>query len=318
MKGLFAAAGAVAATLGISFAVYLKAFYNPKNRDMTYAVLTGEDYDPYHDEMISLIREADSIPYEPVYTRSFDGLELFGKLYMKKEGAPFYIQFNGYKGNGTRDFGGGLMLALSLGYNVIVVDQRAHGKSGGHTITFGVKERYDVLKWVEYVNGRFGSDTEIFLAGISMGAATVLMASDLDLPENVRGIVADCPYSSPFGIVSKVAREMTHIDYVTYPFIYLGALLFGKFDILSSSALKSVKNAKVPILIAHGTGDHFVPVEMSRAIRDANPEKVTLFEVEGAPHGLSFVKGYEKYRSEFVKFMDRVSGYKGTRPENKS
>ncbi|MBQ7604287.1 MAG: hypothetical protein IJU75_04970 [Clostridia bacterium] len=99
---------------------------------------------------------------------------------------------------------------------------------------------------------------------------------------------------------------MTHLDYVTYPFIYLGARLFGRFDILSSSALKSVKNAKVPIFIAHGTGDHFVPVEMSRAIRDANPEKVTLFEVEGAPHGLSFVKDYAAYKQALTDFMKKI------------
>ncbi|MBO4413425.1 MAG: alpha/beta fold hydrolase [Clostridia bacterium] len=306
-KALYFAAGAAAATLGVSLAVYLKAFYNKNAADVTYDVLTGEDYDPYHDKMISLIDEANAIPYEAVYTESYDGLKLFGRLYMQKEDAPLYIQFNGYRGNGIRDFSGGLKLALSYGHNVIVVDQRAHGRSEGHTITFGVKERRDVLSWVDYAIKRFGKDVRICIAGISMGAATVLMASDLPLPENVRGIVADSPYSSPFGIVAKVAKEMTHIDYVTYPFIYLGARLFGRFDILSSSALKSVKNAKVPIFIAHGTGDHFVPVEMSRAIKEANPDKVTLFEVEGAPHGLSFVKDYDAYKREFTRFIEKIS-----------
>ena len=290
-------------TLLTSAAVYRKAFYNKNDKDVTWHVLRGPQYDPYHDEMVALIRKAVGIPYREVRIRSFDGKTLFGRLYLQKEGAPFHLQFNGYKGNGIRDFSGGLQLALSLGENVLLTDQRSHGKSEGHTITFGIRERKDVLSWISYVNNTYSRDTEIWLEGVSMGAATVLMASDLDLPENVQGIVADCPYSSPFRIVSQVASGITGIPHFLDPFIVIGAALFGGFNIFAASAVRAVKHAKVPILMIHGTDDRFVPLEMSRKILDANPAMVTLAEFPGAPHGLSCLKDYERYRKVFLDFV---------------
>ena len=290
--------------LAVSFAVYIKAYYNGGRVDVTYNVLSGKDYDPYHDEMLDIIKTAVQIPYEEIETTSYDGKKLYGRLYLKDPHAPFHIQFNGYRGNGLRDFSGGLQLALQSGANVILTDQRAHGKSGGSIITFGVKERKDVQSWVDYVCKKYGKDTPIYLDGISMGAATVLMSSDLPLSDNVRGIIADCPYSTPFGIVSLVARRNFRIGRILDPCITVSALIFGHFNIFSSSALKSVKATKIPILIIHGTGDNFVPLQMSRDIRDANPDKVTLVEVDGAPHGLSYIKDKEKYKKTFYDFIE--------------
>ncbi len=65
---------------------------------------------------------------------------------------------------------------LREGHNVLMIEERAHLESEGHTITFGIKERYDALDWIRYALQRFGEDTRIILVGISMGAATVLMA----------------------------------------------------------------------------------------------------------------------------------------------
>ncbi len=298
--------GLAVSFLIVSVVVFFTAFYNGKRKDVTYDVLTGKDYDPYHDQMLDLIKTAVKIPFEEIQIRSYDKKNLYGRLYLNDPKAPFHIQFNGYKGNGARDFSGGLQLALQSGANVILTDQRSHGKSEGNIITFGVKERKDVLSWVNYVCEKYGKDTPVYLDGVSMGAATVLMSSDLPLPENVAGIIADCPYSSPFGIVSLVASRMTRAGRLLDPCIIFSAFVFGRFNIFSSSAVKSVKSAKIPILIIHGTGDNFVPVEMSRAIRDANPEKVTLVEVEGAPHGLSYMKDTEKYKKAFYDFISKT------------
>lgn len=306
MPAIIAAACAVLFVSAVSYYVYRRAFYNKNDRDVTYDVPEGDGFDRFRGEMTALIDGAAAIPFEEVRTVSFDGLSLYGRIYFRSPGAPFHIQFNGYKGNGIRDFSGGLQLALASGGNVLLTDQRAHGRSEGHTITFGVKERRDVLSWVRFITDRYGGDVKIYLEGVSMGAATVLMASDLPLPQNVRGIIADCPYSSPFAVTAAVADRIVRVKYVTYPFIILGALLFGRFRILSSSAVRSVKNSRVPILIIHGTGDRFVPVEMSRKIRGAAPDRVTLVEVEGAPHGLSYLKDYGAYKKEFLAFLNKT------------
>lgn len=295
-------AAAVLVTAAASFAVYRIAFYNRNDADLTYDVLTGEGYDEFHAEMIALIDEAVKVPFEKVHIRSCDGKLLFGRLYLRDPEAPFHIQCHGYKGNGIRDFSGGMLLVLRRNENLLLIDERSHGGSEGHTITFGVKERRDVISWLRYVNGRFGEDRTLYLEGISMGAASVLMAIGEGLPGNVAAVWADCPYSSPMDILKKVAAETVPVPWLVYPFLVTGALLFGHFNPFAASAVTAVKKARVPVTVIHGTGDRFVPVEMSRRIRDANPAMVRLVEVEGAPHGLSFLKDYALYEKEYTAF----------------
>ena len=288
--------------------VYFRVFYNKKDRDVTHDILRGPDYDRFRDEMLTTIDNALKLPFESVYIRAYDGKKLFGRVYLRTPGAPFHIQFNGYKGNGIRDFAGGLQLALAEGGNVLLVDQRSHGLSGGRTITFGVKERRDVLSWVRYVADNYGPDNPIYVEGVSMGAATVLMAGDLALPACVKGIVADCPFSSPVGIVADVGRKVVgRIIVPAYPLVVLAALLYGGFNIFASSALRSAPNIRVPVLLIHGTADNFVPIAMSRAIRDRNPSMITLVEVNGAPHGLSYFQDYDLYRRAFRDFLRRTA-----------
>ncbi|MCQ2427922.1 MAG: alpha/beta hydrolase [Clostridia bacterium] len=296
----------VAAALTVAAVEYFMAFYNPNKKDVTYDVLSGPDYDIFHDDMIKLIDDVVDIPYETVEIRAFDGKRLFARFYAGNDGAPFHLECHGYKGNGIRDFSGGMQLALEKGDNILLIDHRAHGRSEGHTISFGILERRDVLLWTDYLIRRFGGDIKIYLEGVSMGAATVLMASELQLPPNVVGILADCPYSSPFGIVKKVTAEMVPCPGVFYPFFPVAARLFGRFRLRECSAVEAVKHAKVPILLIHGTGDHYVPFEMSREIKAANPDLITLVEVEGAPHGLSFIKDNDKYRAATEEFRERT------------
>ena len=245
-----------------------------------------------------------AIPFEAVSVKSFDGLALFGRYYPAREpNAPLQIQFHGYRGTAMRDFSGGNKLARESGHATLVVDQRAHGKSEGRTIGFGVLERRDLLSWVGYAVSRFGADTPIFLSGLSMGAATVLMAADLPLPKNIVGIIADCPYSSPRKIISQVCRKDYHLPpTLVYPLIRLSALLFGHFDPDSASALSSVGAAHIPMLVIHGEDDRFVPVEMSRALAAAS-DRLTLLTFPEAGHGLSYMVDtprYEKAVTDFV------------------
>lgn len=148
----------------------------------------------------------DELTFESVFITSFDGVKLYARYYHVRDGAPLQIQFHGYRGSALLDFCGGNKLAREIGHNTLVVDQRAHGKSGGNTITFGINERYDCLSCINYAVERSGKETPIFLSGVSMDAATVLMASELNLPDNVIGIIADSPYSSPEEIIRKVCR----------------------------------------------------------------------------------------------------------------
>lgn len=252
----------------------------------------------------SLVAKMETVPFEEVSIKAYDGLKLYGRLYVQDKSAPIDICFHGWKGTAIRDFAGGGKIGIDSGHNLLLVDQRGQNKSQGHTMTFGVKERFDVVSWVNFVIERFGNDCQIFTMGVSMGAATVLMAAGLNLPENVKGIIADCPYSSPRAIMKKVCVEDMHMnDTFLHPFVSGAALIFGHFKIDSVSAVESVKNCNIPILIIHGTKDGFVPVEMSGEIQAANP-KIQRELFEGADHGLSYVidtPRYEKLVQDFYK-----------------
>lgn len=300
-------AGLLLLSVLIAWYSYRTAFYSPeKRKEDDYAIPRGEQYEKERQRMLSLIRQMDEIPYEAVTISAQDGTKLAARYYHVRDGAPLQIQFHGYRGTAVRDFCGGNKLAREAGQNTLVVDQRAHGKSGGTTITFGIRERMDCLCWAEYANQRFGSDTPIFLSGVSMGAATVLMASELELPTNVIGIIADCPYSSPEAIIRKVCREDMHLPpALVMPFIRLGARLFGHFDLKEASAVQAVRNTNVPILLLHGEDDRFVPCNMSREIFDACTGEKTRITFPGAGHGLSYIVDTETYSEAVSRFVDQ-------------
>lgn len=297
---------ALAVLLGGGYYAYRVAFWSPGNSREDLPVHKGKQYEPHLDEIARLLQTIIDRPCEFVSVTSYDGLTLSGRYYHVSDGAPLDIAFHGYRSAGLTDFCGGAEISRELGHNLLLVDQRAHGKSQGRTITFGIQERYDVLSWVDYAVERFGPDTNILLYGISMGASTVLMASQLPLPENVRGIVADCPYSSPTKIIRIVARKMRIPAAVAGVFSWAGAKVYGGFDLGEADPVRAVKQAKVPILLIHGESDGFVPCDMSSDIQRANPNMVYRCTFPGADHGISFLTDPGRYRQIVRDFCEKV------------
>ncbi len=293
--------------LSISYFSYRMAFYMPKRpEDEVYRLPPGMTDDNMGQAIEESMKEMLARPFEAVTVTSHDGRKLYGRYYHSADGAPVQILFHGYKSSAYIDCSGGTYLALKLGHNALVVDQRSHGKSEGNTITFGILERRDCLCWVNYVCERFGKDIPIVLAGLSMGAATVLMAADLPLPSNVKGIFADCPYSSPKAIICKVCGSIQLVPSLIYPFIRLGARLFGHFNLEECSALSAVQHATVPVLLIHGGNDSFVPCTMSAEIEQACKAPVTFVTVPSAGHGKSYLEDPKLYESTVLQFLKTV------------
>ena len=145
---------------------------------------------------------------------------------------------------------------------MLLVDQRAHGNSEGKIISMGINERFDCVEWCKYVENKY-PNADITLCGISMGATTVLMASALELPKNVRAIIADCGFTDPYEIVKKIARDMKLPFTFIYPAMNCWAKLIGGFSMKEFSTIEAMEKNTRPILIIHGTGDNFVPHEMT-------------------------------------------------------
>lgn len=294
-----------AVVLGGAYYAYRIAFFSSSKNRERVSPIRGPLYEPYLEEMARIYQQLCDRPCEFVTITSHDGLTLSGRYYHVRDGAPLDIGFHGYRSSPLTDFSGGSELIFQMGHNLLLVDQRAHGKSDGHTIAFGIQERQDLLKWVEYAVDRFGPEVKILLYGISMGGATVLMASELSLPKNVKGIIADCPYAVPIEIILHVGKKMPIPTWLIRPFAILGAKIFGGFDLTETDAREAVKHTAVPILIIHGEADGFVPHEMSDIVQ-SNPEMVTRHTFPGADHGISYLVDRPRYQKIATDFINSV------------
>ncbi|MCQ2772817.1 MAG: alpha/beta hydrolase [Bacilli bacterium] len=284
------------------------AFYNNlKFDDSKWVPLKGRIHDKYKQVSLDMISYARKIPHnEDIYIKGKDGCKLHAALYLSETPSDIYaIECHGYKDPAVKDFSGGLPHALKCGQNVLLIDHRGHGESAGKTICFGIKEQYDVLEWVRYLNDRFNSP-KILLYGISMGAATVLLCSAHNLPENVLGIIADCPYSSAKDITVITAGKMGVPPRLAAPALWLGARIYGRFDLNKGEVSDAVKNATKPILLIHGTEDDFVPFWMSEKIYESNKKMISFLPVDGAPHGLSWMVDNKKYLEALDTFFNNI------------
>ena len=309
MTALYISLGAVgflALALFIgSYITYRIAFYQNPEKTVAdpYSCIDQGGYGKFLHVTRPLIDNAISLPYEDIYTTSHDGLKLRGRYYAVKEGAPLVIQFHGYRSTPLKDFSGAGIMSMEFGYNFIMVDQRAHGKSEGRTISFGYYEQLDALRWIDYARERFGSDIKIVLQGISMGAATVLLASASEnLPENVVGVMADCPYSTTRAILCRVIKkDMNLPTSLAYPVLRLGARLYGKFDPDKTDVVAAVERSRVPVLLMHGEEDKLCPVSMSEEI--AKTGKCDFHRFPNAYHGISYLLDTERYKGVSREFL---------------
>ena len=302
---LTAAAAAGTAVLGAAYGIYRVAFYQKP----TTAVPSPADMPTREVYRKAMCPDADALArdtFTPVHITAQDGTPLAARYYHHNDGAPLAIIFHGYRGYAVRDGLGGYTLCTKLGYNVLLPDQRAHGYSGGHTITMGVKERYDARDWAVWARSHFGPEVPIFLMGVSMGAATVLLASGLDLPDSVHGIIADCGYSSIRDICRTcLPKYLPHVPVGPgYAVGKAGAKIFGRFDPDTVDCRKAVAQSKVPILFIHGSADDFVPCSMSRENYDACASEKELLVIPGATHAMSYyydTPAYTKAVTDFLK-----------------
>jgi fermentation-respiration switch protein FrsA (DUF1100 family) len=242
------------------------------------------------------------MPCEEWRIKSDDGLTLVGRYYEFDPSAPVEILLHGYRGSAEIDLSGGMQRCFAVKHNALLVDLRGCGKSGGSVITFGLKECRDTLNWLDEINRRL-APKEIYIGGVSMGATTALLAGGSELPDNVKGIVADCGFHSAREIIRTVIGKIGLPVAVFYPLVRLGGLIFGGFDIDTVSAEEAVKRCRVPVLFFHGEDDDYVPCEMSRINFNACNSKKMLVTMKGAGHGLCYLVDKEKYMNSVREFF---------------
>ncbi len=242
---------------------------------------------------------------------SHDGLRLIGHLRTCEKPKRVILAMHGWRSSWSRDFGMIADFWYENDCDVLFAEQRGQNKSGGDYMGFGMLERYDCLGWIRFLNEHGYSNLPIYLGGVSMGASTVLMTSGFSLPDNVRGIVADCGFTSASAIWKHVVKNNMHMSYrgrrdaaadeLCKKRIHIGANAYTTFDALQTN--------KIPVLFIHGTDDKFVPIEMTyENYKTCSAEKY-LFVVPGADHGMSYFsdkEGYETAVKNFWKTYDQI------------
>lgn len=295
--------GCVAALLFIYIGVFSLIFVRGREQDLVGKDFPkGSTWAKFKEEICFGAAWVEQNTFEPITITSRDGVRLYGRLF-PAESRKIIVLFHGYRSAANRDFSCALEYYHKQGFQILLVDQRAHGKSGGRLITFGMKERYDCKAWLDYLNNRFGGNCALYLSGISMGSATVLMALGLELPPTLCGVIADCGFTSPADIISAVGKK-SHVPPVLFLHpVNLLCRLFGHFSIYGASTVSALRENTVPVLFIHGTEDRLVPSAMSETNFAAckGPKKLVL--VEKADHGLSFLVDRETVEKAVTAFL---------------
>lgn len=275
-----------------------------KERTMKMA---GTDWNQYMPLIEKRKEYMISRPHEDVCLKSWDGLKLHGTWFPAEGQKKTVICFHGYTSYGMSDYIGLSDYYMKNGFNMLLVDERAHGESEGEYIGFGCLDRKDALDWIGWVIGRTGEDSRILLHGTSMGGATVLMASGLELPEQVKGIISDCGFTSAKEVFTHVLHSMYHLP--AFPMIQIASLVNKKkagYSLGECNAAEEVRRAAVPILLIHGSGDTFVPSSMCRKIYENCASEKKMLIVEGAAHAESYYKDMEAYENALNEFIGGV------------
>ena len=266
--------------------------------------LTREDYE-------TMNRNAGWIkryPYETVYTTSADGLKLGGRLF-EPEKTPCrgqYILCHGYRSHSIYDFSCVVKLLLDEGFSCLLIDHRAGGLSEGNYIGFGVLESRDLVKWCEYLKERF-PERPVILDGVSMGSSTIMMGCGIGYPDNVRALVCDCGYTTPAAICKRTLKRWFKLP--PFPIYYTANLfvkLFAGYSLDEVSSADCLKKNRLPLLMAHGKKDGFVPYEMSLENFKSCGSGAVLFTSEEADHGLAFLRDHDGYMNEIRALWERA------------
>lgn len=241
---------------------------------------------------------------QSVYIMSEDALRLHGLWIPAHNAVGTVLLAHGYRSTMLLDFCCAFEYYHDRGMNILVPDQRSHGKSEGMFITFGVKESRDMLCWIHYHN-QHNPSLPLVLHGLSMGASTVLYLVDADLPKNVKGIIADCGFTSAWDILSSVYRRVIHLPaFLSLWVTELVARLVAGFSLREKDTRRALANSRLPVLMVHGTEDDFVPCEMTKRAYASCTGKKTLLLVEGADHGVSFLKDAKRYMATLTDFIN--------------
>lgn len=316
MNWLYISAGIIFGILILLFALAYIIFYEtsvrkkPRKNDL-HVLFTQNKIDIVGEEHLKeAFNWVNEKRTDSVCIESDDGLRLHATLInipKDKKANGVVIIFHGYRSFGARDFCLQLPMLYEAGYNIMLVDHRAHANSEGKYICYGTKECYDAILWRKKATEIYGDELPIAFFGLSMGGATVLMASGLvekDDPQ-VKCVIADCPFDSSYEIIKHVLWKYRKIyPHPSIHFANFWTRFIASFNMHSPTASERVKESHLPILLFHGKEDKFVPTQCSIDIANAAGDRAKLVLVDKAQHAEAIYYNPELYKKELIGFLE--------------
>lgn len=213
---------------------------------------------------------------------------------------------HGYTDNAIRMLMIGHLYNKEMGYNILLPDLRAHGKSDGNYIQMGWKDRLDILKWIDVTKGIYGDTTRMVIHGISMGAATTMMTAGEDLPENIKCFVEDCGYTSVWDEFKYKLKDEYGLP--AFPILHAASLyaqMKVEWNFREASAVEQIKKCELPMFFIHGDKDVYVPTWMVDKLYEAKQGDKELWIVPNVGHANAYWDYTEEYVAKTNKFVSK-------------
>lgn len=248
---------------------------------------------------------------EDITLKSFDGLNLTSTLIMNENPTnKFIVLVHGvsicYVGS-LKYFD----IFYRNGFNVLIVNQRRHGKSEGKYSTYGFYEKYDVNMWIEYLKSRFGNDIILGLHGESMGAGTVM--ETIPLNDSIKFVIEDCGYSNFHELIGfQITHEYKNrlVRKILRPSLLFANFFMktkAKFSMKKIVPIDIVASTSLPMMFIHGKGDYFVPWYMAVDLYKAKTKGYKeLYLVEGAKHAEALEVNKILYEKKIMTFIEKA------------
>lgn len=255
-----------------------------------------------HEYQKPLIEQFNKLELEELTIVSFDGLNLYGYL-LKGNPKEIVICVHGYKSAMEYDYCDKIKIYQDRGSTVLLLNDRAHGKSEGDYLGFSEHDRRDVAKWVDLINDMY-DNPKIYLHGVSMGGATVIHCANMRL-KNVCGIIDDCGFDSIVGISKYLMKDIYHMPYFPFgDFAWFWSVIITGISFNTSIGEDIVKDTDVPILFIHGKDDHYVPCFMSERMYEACVSPKELHVIENCGHAAAYMVATEEYTAAVNRLMN--------------
>lgn len=292
----------ISTLISASFCIHEKVFRGNSEKKQEILDEARRNPSPVVQMRVQTYEHMQSFPHEALTMRSHDGLNLRANWYPNGDSKKTAIVIHGWRSAPWWDYGGVFEMLIEAGYSVLAVSQRALYDSEGKYVTYGTYEKEDLLGWIRLLSERFGADRSIALMGVSMGAATVLLATGEPLPSTVKCAVSDCAYTK----AAELFREGAHgwlpisrlcVDLVSR--MKTGASYFP------ANTLKAVARSETPTYFIHGDADEVVPYRMMGELYAACAAQKEQWTVPGALHGEAYAADPEGYRARILPFLER-------------